>query len=139
MTEASPEDITDPRAEEIFRRWREQPPHLGCPWCGDVPASASFSHGFYTLGCDNDDCPVQPRVSARTLKDTFARWDARAGEDAFSDMLAALEQIIREDNDGNGQSDGNFSSAAFAAARAAMSKAKRVGPELDISTPGALK
>jgi hypothetical protein len=77
MNEASHEDITDPRAEEIFRRWREQPPHLGCPWCGDVPAGANFSHGFYTLGCDNENCLVQPRVSARTLKNAFARWDAR--------------------------------------------------------------
>jgi hypothetical protein len=136
MNTQSPDDITDPRTEEIHRRWREQPPHKGCPWCGDVPASADFCLGFYTLGCDNENCLVQPRVSGHTLKDAFARWDARAGEDAVSDMLAALEQIIREDKDGQGQSDGNFSSVAFAAARAAISKAKRVGPEQGIFTPG---
>ena len=74
------EALTDPRTEEIFRRMREQNAigHKGCPWCGDIPVSASLSHGMYLLGCENEFCPVEPKVCARTLKEAFEKWDTRA-------------------------------------------------------------
>lgn len=42
---------------------------------------------------------------------------------AAPDMLAALQQIIAEDQEGKGQTDGNFSKSAFAALRLAVAKA----------------
>lgn len=43
---------------------------------------------------------------------------------AAPELLDALERIIAEDDNGRGQSDGNFSSEAFADARIAIAKAR---------------
>lgn len=53
--------------------------HLPCPFCGDVPISTEreppYTH--YIVGCDNDDCAVEPKVSGMTQDGAWAKWDKR--------------------------------------------------------------
>lgn len=78
------EALTDPRTEEIFRRMREKNAigHKGCPWCSDVPHAATLHNGWYHVGCENENCPVEPQVVSRTLAEAFAKWDNRQPETA---------------------------------------------------------
>ena len=63
----------------IEAAWTE---HKGCPFCGDAPpmcTSYSMGEGArrFLVGCENDDCAVQPQVSGETMKQAWDRWNTR--------------------------------------------------------------
>ena len=45
-----------------------------CPFCGNDPPLAAQLHGRFIVGCDSDDCHVNPQVSGASLSDAWARW-----------------------------------------------------------------
>lgn len=58
---------------------------LPCPFCGaDVLPAAEHRWGkshewhYFALGCENEDCPVEPRVTGNTVAEAMARWNVRA-------------------------------------------------------------
>jgi hypothetical protein len=52
---------------------------LPCPWCGeDPPLGREIKPGWYTVGCESDDCPICPQVSAQTLNGAWKLWNTRA-------------------------------------------------------------
>lgn len=51
-----------------------------CPWCGeDPPLAYRNKFGCYTVGCESDDCAVNPQVSGKTLAEAWQNWNARRG------------------------------------------------------------
>lgn len=53
-----------------------------CPFCGEHPPLSAHQFHFginrFVVGCENEDCDVQPTVSAPTLNDAWKRWNKRA-------------------------------------------------------------
>lgn len=59
------------------RQPREAP--KPCPWCGEnPPLGREVRKGWYTVGCESDDCPICPQVSAQTLTEAWRLWNKRA-------------------------------------------------------------
>jgi hypothetical protein len=49
-----------------------------CPWCGESPPLASMNRfGTYTVGCESDECAVNPQVTGKTLSEAWAAWNRR--------------------------------------------------------------
>jgi len=49
-----------------------------CPFCGVEPAlGARQINGVYIVGCESDDCHVNPQVSSKSLSEAWAIWDTR--------------------------------------------------------------
>ena len=51
---------------------------LACPFCGADPPLAVQRAGRFLVGCEAEDCPANPQVSAATLEDAGAGWNRRA-------------------------------------------------------------
>lgn len=51
---------------------------LACPFCGADPPLAVRRAGRFLVGCEAEDCPANPQVSAPTLEDAWAGWNRRA-------------------------------------------------------------
>ena len=49
-----------------------------CPFCGADPPLAVRRAGRFLVGCEAEDCPAHPQVSAATLEDAWAGWNRRA-------------------------------------------------------------
>jgi hypothetical protein len=49
-----------------------------CPFCGADPPLAVRRAGRFLVGCEAEDCPANPQVSAATLEDAWASWNRRA-------------------------------------------------------------
>jgi hypothetical protein len=49
-----------------------------CPFCGADPPLAVQRAGRFLVGCEAEDCPANPQVSAATLEDAWAGWNRRA-------------------------------------------------------------
>ncbi|HWU55554.1 MAG TPA: hypothetical protein VN175_08635, partial [Rhizomicrobium sp.] len=58
---------------------RDPPPDipLACPFCGSDPPLAAQRHGRFLVGCESDDCHVNPQVSGQCLSEAWARWNKR--------------------------------------------------------------
>lgn len=69
---ASQRTESDVRALRVIR-----PMHRLCPWCASEPPLAAGIAGKFIVGCENDDCFVQPQVSGGTMSEAWARWDSR--------------------------------------------------------------
>ena len=54
------------------------PPPLACPFCGTDPPLAVRRAGRFLVGCEAEDCPAHPQVSAATLEEAWAGWNRRA-------------------------------------------------------------
>ena len=52
-------------------------PPLSCPFCGSDPPLATQLHGRFIVGCESDDCHVNPQVSGQSLSEAWARWNKR--------------------------------------------------------------
>jgi hypothetical protein len=52
-------------------------PPLVCPFCGSDPPLATQLHGRFLVGCESDDCHVNPQVSGQSLNKAWARWNRR--------------------------------------------------------------
>ena len=52
-------------------------PPLSCPFCGSDPPLATQLHGRFIVGCESDDCHVNPQVSGQSLGEAWARWNKR--------------------------------------------------------------
>lgn len=48
-----------------------------CPFCGADPPLAVRRAGRFLVGCEAEDCPANPQVSAPTLEDAWADWNRR--------------------------------------------------------------
>jgi len=48
-----------------------------CPFCGNDPPLAAQLHGRFIVGCESDDCHVNPQVSGQSLSEAWARWNKR--------------------------------------------------------------
>ena len=48
-----------------------------CPFCGSDPPLATQLHGRFIVGCESDDCHVNPQVSGQSLGEAWARWNKR--------------------------------------------------------------
>jgi len=48
-----------------------------CPFCGADPPLAVRRAGRFLVGCEAEDCPANPQVSAATLEDAWAGWNRR--------------------------------------------------------------
>lgn len=52
---------------------------LPCPWCGeDPPLGRQIRQGWFTVGCESDNCALCPQVSAQTLSEAWRLWNKRA-------------------------------------------------------------
>ena len=71
---------------EVIVKGAETPsrPPLACPFCGSDPPLATQLHGRFLVGCENDDCHVNPQVSGQSLGEAWARWNRRQGRGAQS-------------------------------------------------------
>ena len=49
-----------------------------CPWCNEYPPLAVQRAGLYLVGCENEDCPVSPQASGKTLAEAWSNWNTRA-------------------------------------------------------------
>jgi len=52
-------------------------PPAPCPFCGNDPPLAAQLHGRFIVGCESDDCHVNPQVSGQSLSEAWARWNKR--------------------------------------------------------------
>ncbi len=52
-------------------------PTAPCPFCGSEPPLATRRHGRFLVGCESDDCHVNPQVSGASLNEAWARWNRR--------------------------------------------------------------
>lgn len=50
---------------------------LTCPFCGADPPLAAAIAGRFIVGCESDDCHVNPQVSGASLSEAWARWNRR--------------------------------------------------------------
>ena len=50
---------------------------LACHFCGTDPPLAVQRAGRFLVGCEAEDCPANPQVSAATLEDAWAGWNRR--------------------------------------------------------------
>jgi hypothetical protein len=48
-----------------------------CPFCGTDPPLAVRRAGRFLVGCEAEDCPANPQVSAPTLDEAWAGWNRR--------------------------------------------------------------
>lgn len=48
-----------------------------CPFCGENPPLATMKNGYYLVGCDNDDCHIQPQTGDTNLERAWAKWNRR--------------------------------------------------------------
>jgi len=56
---------------------RHSSPPLACPFCGSDPPLAAEIAGRFIVGCESDDCHVNPQVSGPNLGEAWARWNKR--------------------------------------------------------------
>lgn len=58
----------------------ERPKTLCCPWCGSEPGLATVRSGRYLVGCESDDCDVNPQTGGGTAIEAWARWNSRVAK-----------------------------------------------------------
>lgn len=61
-------------AADTLRRTRDLP----CPFCGTAPPLAAQIAGKFLVGCESEECPANPQVSASNLGEVWAKWNRRA-------------------------------------------------------------
>jgi hypothetical protein len=76
-----PEDVLGRRAQSIPCR---------CPFCGWDPLCATKNKfGSFVVGCENENCAVQPQVSDPDQSRAWRLWNTRPES-------AAREHVVRE-------------------------------------------
>lgn len=51
--------------------------HKNCPFCGADPGYAVLRAGWYLVGCESDECPINPQAGGKTRDEAWAKWDAQ--------------------------------------------------------------
>ena len=51
---------------------------MPCPFCGADPPLAERRAGRFLVGCEAEDCPANPQVSASTPEEAWTLWNRRA-------------------------------------------------------------
>lgn len=77
---ASPRLLAAAASERTEAQVRDllHPAIICCPFCGiDPPLATSGRFGGFVIACDNDDCPAQPQVTGKTIKEAWLRWNGR--------------------------------------------------------------
>ena len=50
-----------------------------CPFCGaDPPLAHKPMNGRFIVGCENDECDVNPQCSSDSLSEAWIIWNTRA-------------------------------------------------------------
>lgn len=49
-----------------------------CPFCGTDPGLATQAMGRFMVGCDAEECPVQPQLWDMDLNRAWVTWNRRA-------------------------------------------------------------
>jgi hypothetical protein len=66
-------------ADILAARGVSPTPACSCPFCGIDPPNATMNrYGYFVVGCDNDDCPIQPQVSRQSMSEAWRLWNGRA-------------------------------------------------------------
>lgn len=70
-----PKGLPTLRTEGQARKETAKP----CPWCNEDPGLArEIRPGWYTVGCEYDECAVTPQVSAQSLNEVWRKWNERS-------------------------------------------------------------
>lgn len=60
---------------------------MPCPFCGIPPQSlARRVNAIFLVGCDEDECHVNPQCAGQTPEEAWARWNTR-----FQPVVSQLE------------------------------------------------
>ena len=51
---------------------------LPCPFCGVPAPLAARIAGKFVVGCESEDCPANPQVSAPSLGEAWEKWNRRS-------------------------------------------------------------
>lgn len=62
-----------PGATKLSRETR------GCPFCGADPGLAVIRNGVHIVGCEAEDCSVNPQCSDHDLNSAWRKWNTRHG------------------------------------------------------------
>lgn len=65
------------RNEADVRRISVATIHKNCPFCGADPGYAVLRAGWYLVGCESDECPINPQAGGKTRDEAWAKWNAR--------------------------------------------------------------
>lgn len=70
------------RPEDVLAARKPIERSKACPFCGEDPPLAAQVLGIpsfktYVVGCENEDCAINPQASGRTPEDAWAKWNAR--------------------------------------------------------------
>lgn len=81
--QVSTSGLTLPTRTEQEARAKLRPAPLPCPFCGEDPPLAAEKIGpssfrNFIVGCENEDCPAEPKVSGHTVAEAWKKWNTRA-------------------------------------------------------------
>lgn len=66
-----------------------------CPFCGAEPGLAVKRANFWLVGCENDDCRVNPQAGSNTSQaEAWRDWNARVASETERKLLAALREVL---------------------------------------------
>src|SRR5690606_16343709 len=74
---------------------------LPCPFCGGTeiyigPMNRPSAWGYWEVGCNNDDCPLDVdsvKVEGGTLEKAAAAWNTRATDANLAALQAEIERL----------------------------------------------
>lgn len=50
-----------------------------CPFCGSEPGLAVHRGGFWLVGCESDECVINPQAGSRESQaDAWRKWESRS-------------------------------------------------------------
>ena len=76
MLEVIVEGAPSPAGDKAARHRSPQLP-LACPFCGSDPPLAAEIAGRFIVGCESDDCHVNPQVSGSNPGEAWTRRNKR--------------------------------------------------------------
>lgn len=75
-----PNGIGTFRSEDSVRAARSRSLEVAkpCPFCNSDPGLAVRQGGFWLVGCEADECAINPQAGSReSVADAWARWNKR--------------------------------------------------------------
>lgn len=63
---------------EYDRLYATAQAHKTCPFCGSEPGLARKQANFWLVGCENDDCNINPQAGSRiSAAVAWEKWNKR--------------------------------------------------------------
>ena len=78
---------------------------LPCPWCGAKPIMVALENGYFSLMCDDENCPVICETEFNTTNYVIAAWNARTPAPPSDDLRAAMEALRASYSDAFGYAE----------------------------------